>query len=309
MFYEAAPDSCALGEELVAWSLERFGKEGLAADGFALTWVAFDHPLMPETAPQQPRGFGYHGDQAFYPCSIVKVFYLAAAEARLEEGFVRPHHELDRAMRDMILWSSNTATNYIIDLVTGTTGDTLLDEAGMRDWVQRRQWINRYLHSRGWPEMKAVNVCQKLMDDDRYGREKIFVQLDGNNHNSLTTNAVVRLFYEIFGGNAVSPARSRHMADLLHRPLDPDFVGRPAAQVQGYFGAGLPPGAKLWSKAGWTGWTGDEAASYRRHDAAYVELPNGRAFILAAFTQGKEISASQTVLPAIAAKASALLSA
>ena len=35
-------------------------------------------------------------------------------------------------------------------------------------------------------------------------------------------------------------------------------------------------GAKLWSKAGWT--------SQTRHDAAYVELPNGARFVLVVFT-------------------------
>lgn len=309
MFYEITAQSRSLGEKLVAWSLDRFGKEGLAAERFALTLLPFNRPLTAQTPPMRPAGFSYHGDQPFYPCSVVKAFYLAAVEARLEEGAVQPHDELDRAMRDMILWSSNTATNYIIDLVTGTTGDTLLGEAEMRDWVERRQWVNRYLQSLGWPELKPINVCQKLMDDDRYGREKIFVRLGGNNHNRLTSDAAARLFYAIFSGQLVSPARSRHMAELLHRSLAPDFVNRPAAQVQGYFGAGLPAGAKLWSKAGWTGWTGDVDASYRRHDAAYVELPSGRSFILTAFTQGKEMSESTEVLPGIAAQLCTLLSA
>ena len=40
--------------------------------------------------------------------------------------------------------------------------------------------------------------------------------------------------------------------------------------------------------------------------AAYVELPSGRAFILAVFTQGKAMSDSQEVLPAIAEKVSEL---
>jgi beta-lactamase class A len=316
MFYEMTAESRSLGEKLVAWSLDRFGKEGLAADRFALTLLPFDRPLLsldrpsnPQAAPARPVGFSYHGDQAFYPCSVVKAFYLAAVEARLEEGAVQPLDELDRAMRDMILWSSNMATNYIIDLVTGTTGDTLLSDADMKDWADRRQWVNRYLQSLDWPELKPINVCQKLMDDDRYGREKVFVRMGGNNHNRLTSDAAARLFYAIFSGQLVTPARSRHMADLLHRSLSPDFINQPAAQVLGYFGAGLPQGAKLWSKAGWTGWTGDADASYRRHDAAYVELPNGRAFILTAFTQGKEMSESTVVLPGIAGHLCSLLSA
>ena len=35
-------------------------------------------------------------------------------------------------------------------------------------------------------------------------------------------------------------------------------------------------GVRLWSKAGWTSTT--------RHDAAYLELPNGAKFVLVTFT-------------------------
>jgi hypothetical protein len=177
----------------------------------------------------------------------------------------------------------------------------------MRDWVDRRQWVNRYFGSLGWPEADAINVCQKLMDDDRYGREKVFVGMTGNNHNRLTTNATARLFYAIFAGRMVSSERSRAMAGMFARPLDDNsFVEHPASQIRGYFGAGLPEGARLWSKAGLTSWTGDADASYRRHDAGYVELPGGRAFILAVFTQGRAMSESEEVLPAIAGRAAEL---
>jgi hypothetical protein len=40
----------------------------------------------------------------------------------------------------------------------------------------------------------------------------------------------------------------------------------------------LPPSAKLYSKAGWTSTT--------RHDAVYVEMPDGRKFVLVTFTVG-----------------------
>ena len=303
-FFDVTCESEAIGAELVRFALERFGPEGLEADRFALTILPFARPLAPETAADRPAGFAYRGDAPFYPCSVVKVFYLAAAQARLEEGALAAHDELDRAMCDMIRWSSNTATNYIIDLVTGTTGDTLLDEAEMRGWVERRQWVNRYFHGLGWPEAAGINVCQKLMDDDRYGREKTFVRMGGNNHNRLTTDAAARIFYAIFAGRLVSLERSRIMAGMLERPLaDREFLANPASQIRGYFGAGLPDGARLWSKAGLTGWTGDADASYRRHDAAYIEFAGGRALILAASTQARAMSESETVLPAIARKA------
>ena len=99
----------------------------------------------------------------------------------------------------------------------------------------------------------------------------------------------------------MTPARSRFVAERLARPLDPAWIAaEPAAQVLGYLGEGLPPGSRFWSKAGQTNWTGDPAASFRRHDAAYVELPGGRAFTLVAFTEGKAISADMTSLPTIA---------
>jgi hypothetical protein len=185
--------------------------------------------------------------------------------------------------------------------VTGTTGDTLLSSQEMADWTAKRGWVNRYFESLGWKEFAAIYVCQKLMDDLRYGREQTFVGSNGRNHNRLTTDATARLFHAIFTKQVISPRRSKIIADLLRRPLDRAWIdAEPASQVLGYFGEGVPAGSRLWSKAGWTTWTRDVAASYRRHDAAYVELPNGKAFTLAVFTQGKEISADFTCLPSIA---------
>jgi hypothetical protein len=64
------------------------------------------------------------------------------------------------------------------------------------------------------------------------------------------------------------------MKELLKRDLaDPNNQDR---QTRNYTGMALPPEAKLWSKAGWTDST--------RHDAAYVELPNGARFVLVVFT-------------------------
>jgi beta-lactamase class A len=309
MFYDSSPKTRAIGEALVGWAISNYAGKGLADERFALTLLRFPAPLTPENAAKVADGFGYHGERTFYPCSIIKAFYMAAAEARLEEGYLQPHGELDRALRDMILWSSNTGTNYIIDLVTGTTGDTLLPEHEMKAWVERRNWTNRWLQSLGWAELAAVNASQKLMDDERYGREKSFVQMGGNNHNRLTSDAAARLLFAIFSGRLVTPARSRRMADRLRRPLDADFAAQPAAQIQGFFGAGLPAGARLWSKAGLTAWTGDADASYRRHDAAYIELPEGPAMILTAFTQGTEISKNESFLPDLAREASRLVTA
>ena len=75
----------------------------------------------------------------------------------------------------------------------------------------------------------------------------------------------------------MNPARSAQMMELLKR----DFSGSSKDnddQGHGFTGIALQgmTGAKLWSKAGWTSTT--------RHDAAYVELPNGARFVLVIFT-------------------------
>ena len=302
-FYATDEEANGIGQELVRRILEEYGPKGLDAGQFAIT-LLLHHTFLEASRLSKLRGVGYRAAQLFYPCSVVKLFYLVAARARMEEKFIAPHEELDRAMRDMILVSSNTATNYVIDLVTDTTGDTLLADEERLVWEAKRQWVNRYFHSWGWPEFEHINLTQKLMDDQRYGREQMFVGANGRNHNALTTDATARLFYGIFTGQIVNKTHSKFIAETLARSLDPEWIAaEPGAQVNGFFGAGLPQGSRLWSKAGMTGWTGDSTASYRRHDAAYVELPDGPAFTLVAFTQGKGISTDDTCLPAIASTA------
>ena len=82
------------------------------------------------------------------------------------------------------------------------------------------------------------------------------------------------------------------MMQLLKR--DP-FAAAPADncepdQSRDFTGVALKPGAKLWSKAGWTSTT--------RHDAACIELPDGHQFVLVTFTTGH--ANDRNIIPAIA---------
>ncbi|MBI1776684.1 MAG: serine hydrolase [Proteobacteria bacterium] len=302
-FYVASAELGRVGETVVASTLAEFRSQGLEPDRFAMSLLLHPGKLTLGDPPlEAPVGFGYRSAEPFYPCSVVKLFYLVAAQARLAEGAIQFHEALDLAMRDMMLYSSNTATNYVIDLVTGTTGDTLLDEAALGDWSHRRQWVNRYFAGLGWPELSSINVSQKLMDDVRYGRERQLLGPAGQNHNRLTTDATARLIYELFRGRVVDPEHSWAVLDYLRRPLDPEWVAaEPLAQVTGFFGEPMPTGTRLWSKSGWSGWLRDPISSWGRHDAAYCEPPSGPAFTLVAFTQGKTISQNFRCLPFIAA--------
>ena len=77
--------------------------------------------------------------------------------------------------------------------------------------------------------------------------------------------------------------------DLLKRDPSPDS-GSKNDQGHAYTAAAVPEGARLWSKAGWT--------SQVRHDAAYVELPNGAKFVLVVFTV--DHANEQKIIPTLA---------
>jgi len=290
------------GAALVAWIAERFAPHGVTPDDFAVTLHMHEGDGGPVTG-----SFAYRGNVPFYPCSVIKMFYMVALQQAYEDSRLTETPELARALHDMIMWSSNMATNYIIDHLSGTTGDIELAETEVECWVEARENVNRYFRSLALPELAGINISQKLMDDERYGREKIYVQRGGNNHNRLTTNAAARILARIMSGDMISAKRSRIMRDTLHRPNTREFRETPHAQLLAFLGEGMPEGAKLWSKAGWTGWRGDTLASYRRHDALHALLPSGEVFTLVVFTQGKWPSDSVTMLPEIGAKAVTLL--
>src|SRR5947207_5686127 len=222
---------------------------------------------------QHPAMASFRGNERIYPASVVKLFYLVAVHRWLEDKKIQQTDELKRAVRDMIVDSSNEATQYVVDVLTQTTGGFELPPREMAEWQYKRNAMNRYYASLGFTN---INVNQKTFCEDAYGRERISRGPNGENRNKLTTDATARLLSEIVTGRAVNQARSAQMMDLLKR----DFSGPSKDnddQGHGFTGIALQgTGAKLWSKAGWTSTT--------RHDAAYVELPNGVKFVLVTFT-------------------------
>ena len=174
----------------------------------------------------------------------------------------------------MIVDSSNEATQYIVDLLTHTTGGYELSPGEMKDWQYKRNAVNRYYSSLGYTN---INVNQKTFCEDAYGRERVSRGSNGENRNKLTTDATARLLMEIVTGKAANPQRTTQMMELLKR----DYTGKSADaddQGHGFTGIALQgvEGVRLWSKAGWTSTT--------RHDAAYLEMPDGAKFVLVTFT-------------------------
>ena len=283
--------------QTAAW--QRVGT-GIVADLKAMGVAALGLVLVAPGATG-PEGFAHNGDWRCYPCSLVKAFHLVHALAALEAGRLVAHGELDRALRDMILWSSNTATNYVIDLLTGTTGDTLLEGSAWDDFVRRRQGLNGFYAGLGWAEFAACNLTQKLMDDVRYGREAVFAGVEGVNLNALTPLCAARLLWELFEGTVPLSAAGRARAQgILQRDPQGEHAGEPDYQLSDYLGGDLPVGVQVWSKAGHNEWTGDARASWFKHDMIRIMGPGRKAVVAVLMTQGRAVAEGRAeVFPAV----------
>lgn len=286
-----------LGDRILEATEAKFPQ--LTRNQIALTWIVYDPPvpvntggaLSPQAFWNYPvRGFSYRGGERIYPASVVKLFYLVAVHEWLEKGMCQASAELERAMRDMIVDSSNDATSLVVDVLTGTTSGPELSPGPFETWKSQRNIVNRYFQSLGWSDMESINVNQKTWDDGPYGRERLFLGELMENRNMLTTNATAQLLHSIVGGVTVSAARSQAMMSSMKRSLNPaELAADTENQVTGFLGGGLPQDAQLWSKAGWT--------TQVRHDAAYIELSNQRPYLLVVFTEGRAHSQNQTILP------------
>ena len=255
----------------VEQTLLAFSHRNLASDQIAMTVVDL-------ADPQKPQWASYRGRVQIYPASVVKLFYLVAAEQALEAGRVRDSPEIQRALRDMVVDSANEATHLVVDVLTGTTSGPELPESELKEWFDRRNAVNRFFEARGY---SGVNANKKPWCEGPYGREMQAIERFEPKRNALTTEATARLMTEIVTGKAASESRTRQMMEWLKRDVHGP-VQDPEDQTHGFVGIALRDpalrGARLWSKAGWT--------SQTRHDAAYVETVDGRRWVFVVFTTG-----------------------
>jgi beta-lactamase class A len=245
----------------------------LTADNLAMTMIDVTNPNTIS------RG-DYHGDAPFYPASVVKIFFMT--EVYHQHAETQP--DVPRALKEMIHISDNDATSFLIDVITDTCSGPELDGRALRKFIDKRRVVNRYLNPMGYD----ISAMAKAWSFGPYGRDVQLLGPNRENRNRATSNAVASLFLWILRRHAVSTAASDAMMKLLERPLNPPT--KDENQVKEFLGESLPEGSKLWSKAGWT--------SEVRHDAAYIELPDGKKVIFVAFTRGP--ADDVTLLPAIA---------
>ncbi len=263
-------------------AIAKFASKGFKSENIAATLIDMRGTGSYPTA-------SYRGEEMIYPASVVKMFYMAALEEWIAEGKIKVTGEIDRGLRDMIVDSSNEATQYILDVLTGTSSGAELPEKDFAKWAHKRNIVNRYYSMLGY---KNINVNQKTFCEDAYGIEQQFRKYKGENRNKLTTNATARLMAEIVLGRMGDAESTRIMTDLMKR--DPFAkTSDQDDQAHGFSGIALInknlTGAKIWSKAGWT--------SQTRHDAAYIELPDGRKFVIVVFTE--KFATERNVIPSV----------
>lgn len=282
---ESSPALQGILNRAVTETLDTFITKNFKTDEIAVTLIDLRDPTKFQMAD-------FRGDQRIYPASVVKMFYLAALERQLEDGQVTMTPELTRGVRDMIVDSSNEATQYILDVITGTSSGAELPQRQFDAWQYKRNRVNRYFAAMGYAN---INVNQKTFCEDAYGIEQQSRNYKSENRNALTTNATARLLAEIVTGRIATPERTSQMMTLLKR--DP-FSERKGDDDQAHDFTGKllidrkVTDARLWSKAGWT--------SKSRHDAAYVETADGLKFVLVIFTENH--ANEKEVIPMIAGK-------
>ena len=263
-------------------TLEKFSSKGLKTENLAISVIDLRDANKLKIA-------NFRGEEKIYPASVSKMFYLVALHQWLENGKVRQSEALARATKDMIVDSSNEATQYIVDVLTETSNGEELSGKAFEKYAFKRNVVNRYFDSLNY---QNIVINQKTYCEDLYGRERQFWN-GGKNRNYLTTNATARLMAEIALRKAVTSNRSEQMLELMKRDWEGE-VKDAEDQTHGFTGIALKDlnlkGAKLWSKAGWTSTT--------RHDVAYIETPGGLKFVICVFTTN--FAKERDILPNVA---------
>jgi len=243
----------------------------LSADNLALS-------VLDLTKPDAPVRADYHGDASFYPASLVKLFFMVET---YRQGKLSP--EIELALREMISVSDNDAAAFLVDILTDTCSGSELDAKALDDFIDRRRKLNRSFASLGYD----ISAMMKPWSFGPFGRDMQALGENKVNRNRASASSIASLLLWIVRRHAISSQASDAMMTFLERPLSPL---RPTEnQVKEYFGESLPAGSRLWSKEGDT--------NEVRHDAAYVELPSGRKFIIVILTRGA--ADDKTLLPSI----------
>ena len=231
--------------------------------------------LIDMSKPGRPRLAQYNGCEPVYPSSVVKMIYMGYVYHLAKEGTLKITPQVHQKLHQMIHPSSNTATAWIVDLWSRTSGEEVRSPEAYKEFAFKRNACNRWLRSLG---IDPINACQKTWGSPIPPGEKQFLR-NGKpvgpwvNRNSMTAVAAAR-FLQILARNALVDTEScNEMRKLMVR----DVKNQSYQQMR--IAGGIPEGAMVFSKTGTT--------SDTFHDAGIVALPDGRKFVLTVFITGK----------------------
>ena len=237
-------------------------------------------------------GFGINNKKMIYPASVVKLVYGLAAYYWIKKGSLLLTDEITDAASKMLSFSSNNATSFLIDLLTGTTSGPCVEGELWENWKFQRNLINDWLYDLHWDELIGINCCQKTWDDGPFGREKEFYGYENQNRNVMTTDSAARVLEEIMI-HIDYQKNDLNLRNFLKRNLNKRFLENDSLnQIDGFLGAGLPENINLWSKAG--------LMSEVRHDSAWWINNQSLQTLLVVFCDGEKYSKETSLLPAIA---------
>jgi len=275
-----SPELQAIVNRMVAW-----------VQGQGLPLAALSITLMDVTRPDDLQIAGYQQQQLRYPASVVKLFWLVTFLAYRQAGLVTAETAAQVDLAAMMQQSSNDAASAVVDAITGTTSGDALPPEQLLQWRQQRAQLSDFFRAAGYGYLNLQHKnfpIYSLGQEEPQGREQ---QLRGGDsqpsRNLLSTWQTARLLYEIYSLQAVSPAMSHQMQELMERPPQ----GR-AQHWAGFLGAALPGDAFVMGKEGQT--------SATRHDGVIVTRSDGRlAYILVVFGDDPAYSADDRFLPAL----------
>ena len=252
-------------------------------NNIAITWINY------EASSKKGYGYGINNRKKIYPASIVKLVYALAIYYWIENKIILRDLQVDEATQAMLMNSSNDATSFIVDLLTGTTSGPSLEKEIFNRWKYQRAIINDWLKTLNWDELQDFNCCQKTWEDRPYGREKDFYSTSNKNRNSMTTDGTARIMEEIMQ-NISFNKENINLKNYLFRELNEESQHKdPNNQINGFLGGGLPEKIPFWSKAG--------LMSEVRNDVAWWINRNKSKTLLVVFTEGTEFAKDNYFLP------------
>jgi len=259
-------------------------RKNFLIDNIAITWINYS------TNIKFKKGFGYGINQTkkYYPASVVKLVYGLAVHDWIAQKRLILNEQIENAVFNMLQYSSNDATSFIVDLLTGTTSGLSIEGVVWDQWKYQREIINDWLISLGWDEVKEFNCCQKTWEDGPYGREKDFYDQNNQNRNSMSTHGTAKILEDIIL-HKIYHENNVKLKDFLFRNLAKDQKTENNNQVKGFLGEGLPQNTPFWSKAG--------LMSQVRHDAAWWLNNKSSQTLLVVFGNGEIFANDTSFLP------------